>query len=82
MESGGLPRDGGRRPPTFGLGMSLSNFGLPTAFCLPLGSLPAAHELQALRGLAVALIPTPGLIDLTATSTQADPRAQPTAGGV
>jgi hypothetical protein len=57
--------------------MGFASFGPLTTFCLSLGRLPAAHELQAFRLLAVPLVPTPGPVNAAAPSTQAHPEAKP-----
>lgn len=49
----------------------LTNLGPLTPFLLPLGSLPTAQQSQALRMLAIALIPTPGLKAPAASPAQA-----------
>ena len=59
--------------------MCLQHFGVGPPLLLPLGSLPAPHEPQAFRVLAVALVPAAGLIDVTAPLAQTITGSKPTA---
>lgn len=59
----------------------LPNFRPAAPMSLTFGSLPPPHQLQALRILAVPLIPTPWLEDSSAPLAQAIPRLEsPTSG--
>jgi len=68
-------------PLTLSRRMRLASFRLLTPVLLSLGGLPAAHQLEALRVLAVPLIPSPGLIRAVTPSAQADPPAETPAAG-
>lgn len=61
--------------------MRLASFGLLASLLLSLGGLPAAHQLQAFRVLAVPLVPRTGLIDGATPSAQADPPAEAATAG-
>jgi hypothetical protein len=57
--------------------MLLTVFVVLATFPLPLGSLPPSDQAQAVRVLAVALIPAARLKDTAASLAKADARAQP-----
>jgi hypothetical protein len=58
----------------FSLGMLGFDAGILTTFGLPAGRLPAADPPQALWGLAIALVPAPGLVLAATAFAQADPQ--------
>ena len=69
--------------PSVPLGRSMLRAHLrPTAaLLLSLRVLPAANQLQALRVLAIPLIPAPGLVDASAVFAQTNAQRQPTRAG-
>jgi hypothetical protein len=58
--------------------MRFPSFRPFAAILLTFGGLPPAQEFQALRGLAVALVPPARVVDAVAPAAQADPQAEAT----
>lgn len=61
--------------------MRFADFWSLTPLLLSLGRLPATHQLQALRGLAIPLIPPLGLIRAVTPPAQTAPQAKLSATG-